>query len=293
MNEAASVPALRKKIPWQNREQLGSSKAFFMTIFEAFFSPLDYFEKIEVRDDQYDPLLLSFYNSLSLASPLIAHMLLWSSFLAVIFIVVIVPVLLFFVAFLFHRILSIIGVTTSFKSTFYVLAFSTPAFALSYVPGVGYWFAGLFFTILAGIGLTTVHKLNFSKIFLALIFVPLVVMIPFGVVRFAQDWQVRHPVIDIEWEAQKVLSAVAVAAENHALKNDGRYPAESSILVTGPERYLVEDYCGQTIYSYHFSCDFRGFGYYLQAKPDKSWRARGKKIFYVTTGGKLREQQKE
>ena len=286
-----SVTALpTKMIPWQDRDRIGGTKAFFMTIFEALFSPADYFEKLQVRDDYYEPLILNFYNSAYLAGPLIPQMLFAVPFLAVIFIILSVPALLLAIAFLFKKILLWSGTETDFKGTVYVLAFSSPTFVLAYVPGVGFWFAAVAFTILAGIGLTTVHKLDFSKIILPLIFVPMIVMIPYGTVRYAKEWQVNHPPVDIEFEAQKVLAALSVAAENYALRHGGQFPADSMSLVSGPEKFLVEDYCGETINNYIISCDFRSFGYYARAQP-QGWKGRGKKTFSVSTGGKLREEK--
>lgn len=279
----------KKMIPWQERERIGGSKAFFMTLFEAMIRPVDYFEKLEVREDYQEPLIFNFYNAFYLAGPLIPQMLYVVPFVAVIFILMITPALLYFVTFLFQKLLSLLGETTDFKTTFYVLAFSSPAFVLAYVPGVGYWFAACAFTMLAAIGLTTVYQFNFWKIFVGLILVPLVVLIPFGTVRFAKDWQALHPPVDSQLEAQKVLAALGVAAENYALKHKGLYPTDSVSLVNGPEKYLVEDYCGQMLHNYVIICDFRGFGYYVKAQPE-GWKGRGKKSYYMTTGGILREE---
>ncbi len=282
---------LKKQIPWQNREVLGGTKAFFMTLFEALSRPIDYFEKLQVREDYHEPQIFIFYNSLYLTGPLIPQMLFVVPFLTVIAIVVMTPVIILGLALLFQKSLALLGESATFKANFYILAFSSPAFILAYVPVVGYWFAAVAFTFLVGIGFTIVHKLDFAKILSALIFVPLVVLIPFGAVRFAQNWQTLHPAVDTEWEAQKVLAALAVAAENYALKNDGHYPMDSSGLLNGAEKFIVRDYCGETLNNYTFYCDFRGFGYYLKAQP-QGWRGRGKKVFYVTTGGKLREARK-
>ncbi len=278
-----------KTIPWQEREHLGNAKAFFMTMVEALISPIDYYEKLKVQDTFDDPAALCFMNSFYLVGPLISHILFWPSFLCVIFIVSTTTALLFVLAFVTTKVLLSLGEKTDYAKNFYVLAYATPSFVFVYVPRAGYWLAALVIVVLVGIGQRRVHKIGFLKILPTLAIASLLVLIPFSAVHFAQYWEKNHPVVDIEVEAQKVLAVISIAAENYAASHDGHYPESSAVLSQPPQQYLVRDYCGTTLNNYKISCDLRSFGYRLRAKP-QGFQGRGKKAFFVTTGGKLREQ---
>ncbi len=278
-----------RKIPWQDRERLGSLKAFFMTIVEAFINPMDYYAKLLVGPIYTDPLILCFYCSSYLTGPLIPRILLLPSFLAIIFILLTTPALFFVLAFVIKRILFSLGEEISYDKTFYVLAYASPAFVLGYIPHIGFGMAAIAVVVLVAIGQIQVFKISFAKTLATLIVVPLLVLIPLGVVRFAQDFEKNHPITDIQMQAQKVLAVISAAAENYASSHDGQYPTNSEILVSPAKQYLVRDYCGTIMSSYKISCDFRNYGYYLMAEP-QGWQGRGKRFFYVTTGGKLREE---
>lgn len=280
---------LKKKIPWQERESLGNTKAFFMTLIEALFSPIDYYEKLEVQEDYQHALVLSFLNYTYLAAPLLAHILSWPAFLGVLFILLITPILLWSLAFIMQKVLLFFGQKTTHRSHFHILAYATPVFVLAYVPHVGYWLAAFAMVVLVGIGQNQVHKIGFGSIFPTIVFVPFLVLIPFNAVRFSQNWEKTHPRVDIEMEAQKVLAVISIAAENYALTHQGNYPTDSAVFTAGPKPYLVRDYCGVTINNYKIICDLRSHGYYIKARPE-GFEGRGKRTFWVTTGGKLRER---
>ncbi len=284
---AAALP--KKKIPWQNRERWGNSKAFWMTLVEALISPADYYEKLIVSESYQDALVFCFINSLSLISPLVPHIFLWSSFFGILFILAIMPLLLFFLSFIIAKIFSFLGEESHFSKTFHVLAYATPAFIFVYVPGVGYGLATIVCLVLTGVGLTKIHKIGLAGLLPVLLVVSLWLMIPYSAIRLVKSWELQHPVINKELEAQKVLAVLSVAAENYASQHGGTYPASSKILTLPPQQYLVHDYCGQIFKSYRFNCDFRDFGYFIRAEP-QGWQGRGKKVFYVTTGGKLRAE---
>ncbi len=282
-------PSVKKGISWQDRERLGNPKAFFMTIVEALINPFDYYEKLELRDLYLEPLVLCLLNSLFLASPSISQNYYWPSFLAVVFILLETTVMVFVLAFMAMKILKMLGEETSYKKNFYVFCFSTPAFVFACVPQIGFWLAALFVVALVSIGQLQVQKVSIIKIVPTLIFVPALVLGPFSTVSYIQNWQTQHPVVDIQEQAQKVLAVISVASENYATSHGGNYPDNSAVLIAPPKPYLVRDYCGTTINSYQISCDFRNFGYLLKAQP-QGFAGRGKKTYYVTTGGKLRAQ---
>lgn len=276
----------RKKNPWQNRQHLGSLKAFIMTGIDAVLSPLEYYGKLEVDESYYDLLSLCFYNSLWLIGPLFPNILSGAAFLAALFIVLLIPVALFAMAFVVTRIFSFWGNQISFTKSIYILAYATPAFVFAMIPVAGYWLAAIVFGVLVSVGFYQICKISLRKVLFAGVLASLLISIPYYTVRFVEFWQKNNPKIDEELEAQKVISVIAIAAENYAAQNDGRYPKSSLALVAPEQQYLVRDYCGTTRYRYRFSCDFRGVGYVLKAES-LEWKGWGKKTFYVTTGGKL------
>ena len=279
----------KKKIPWQDRARLGNTRAFFMTLVEVVISPFDFFEKLEIEDSFEDPLFFAFLNTLYLTGPLLPHIMSWVHFLAFIYILVVTPILIFVFAFIIQKYFLFWEENVDYKRIFSVLAYATPAFILVYVPVVGYGLAVVVFTVLVCLGLMQVHNTSFGKIILVSLIVPFLVLIPYGAVRYANYWVKMHPIINVEVEAQKVLAAVSIAAENYAAHNDGHYPMDSKALTDKTQQYLAHDYCGTIRNSYHFSCDFRSYGYFLKASP-QGWQGRGKKTFFVTTGGQLRQQ---
>lgn len=280
---------LRKKNPWQNRHRLGSLKAFIMTSIDAVLSPLEYYEKLEIEPSGQGLFKLCFYNSVWLTGPLFPSIFLGSSFLAALFIVLVIPALLFVAAFIVTKILYFWGEQINFINSLYVLVYATPAFVFAMIPVAGYWLAAIVFSVLVSAGFYQICKISLKKALPIGMFVALLILMPHYVVGFVESWQKNHPQIDQELEAQKVLSVIAIAAENYAVKNDGRYPKSSTDLVAPQQQYLVRDYCGTTRYRYRFNCDFRGFGYVLKAES-LEWKGWGKKTFYVTTGGKLQSE---
>lgn len=279
----------RKKNPWQNRQHLGLLKAFIMTGIDAVLSPLEYYGNLEVDESYHDLLSLSFYNSLWLIGPLFHNIFSGTAFLAALFIALSIPALLFAMAFFGTRILSFCGEQIGFTKNFYILAYATPAFVFAMVPVAGYWLAAIVFGVLVSVGFYQICKMTLRKVLPVGILTSLLILMPYFIVSFAQSWQKNHPKIDEELEAQKVIGVIAIAAENYAVKNNGRYPKSSGVLVAPEQQYLVRDYCGTTRYRYKFSCDFRSVGYVLKAEP-LEWKGWGKKTFYVTTGGKLRTE---
>ena len=280
---------LRKKNPWQNRQHLGFLKAFIMTGIDAVLSPLEYYEKLEVDESYHDLLSLCFYNSFWLAGPLFPTIFSSAAFLATLFIVLALPVLLFAGAFIQTKILYFWGEQISFTKNLNILAYATPAFVFAMIPVAGYWLAAIVFGVLVSVGFYQICKMSLKKVLPMGLLASLLILMPYYTVSFLESWQKNHPKIEEEVEAQKVLGVIAIAAENYAAQNDGRYPKSSVALVAPDQQYLVRDYCGITRYRYRFSCDFRGVGYVLKAEP-LEWKGWGKKTFYITTGGKLRAE---
>lgn len=280
---------LRKKNPWQNRQHLGTLKAFVMTGIDAVLSPLEYYEKLQVDEFYQDLQSLCFYNSLWLIGPLYSSIFSGASFLAALFIVLSLPILLFTVAFIVTKILYFWGEQISFIKNLHILAYATPAFVFAMIPVAGYWLAAIVFGVLVSAGFYQICKISLKKVLPIGMLASLLILMPYRTVSFIEDWKKNHPKIDEEFEAQKVLGVIAIAAENYAANNDGRYPKSSVALVAPEQQYLVRNYCGTTRYRYKFSCDFRGVGYVLKAEP-LEWKAWGKKTYYVTTGGKLRAE---
>lgn len=277
----------KRKIPWQDREKIGQAPAFFLTILEAFLSPVLYYEKLEVKAEIHDALVLAFWNSLYLTGPLAARMLSWPYFIALLFVPCATLGVMILSAWVASRVLIFLGNETDFQSCFHVLAFATPAFVLAYIPGAGYDLAIIAFTIFVIVGSWLVCRIGFFLVIPVLMAVPLIIFVTYGPLHLAKKWEENHPRQDIEENAQNILAVISVAAENYAMSHKGQYPKNSAALVEPPNPYLVMDYCGQTMAHYSFYCGFRKNGYYLEARP-QGWEGRGKKIFYVTTGGQLR-----
>ncbi len=280
---------LKNGVAWQRRGQTGNMKAFFLTVFEAFINPVEYYQKLLVEKNYTDPLILCFYCSFYLAGPLVSRSFPLSYFLAIVFIVTMTPVLIFVLAFVLQKFFSLLGEEISYEKCFYVLAYASVAFVLAGIPYIGFWVCLTATVGLVAVGERQVFKIHFMKIGPTLLIVPFLVLVPAGAVGYAQNWEKNHPVVDIEIEAQKVLAVLSIAAENYAQKHAGQYPKNSAVLVSPDEKYLVQDYCQTTLNNYKISCEFRNYGYLFTAEP-VGWQGRGKKTFYVTTKGKLRER---
>ncbi len=277
----------KKLIPWQDVDRLGGPQAFVMSIVEALISPADYFEKLEIREFYSEPAALCFFNTLFLAAPIIFSQSSLVHFLAVIFILIFVPVAVLIIAIGQQYVSKGFGVQTEYWKNFHILAYSSPVFILAMVPIVGYGLAAVAFFVVASVGLVQVYKTNFYRILLPALLTPVLVLGPYAASRVTDRLQKIHPQINSEIEAQKVLAAISIAAENYALKNRGQYPVSSDVLVQGG--FLKTNYCGQLINGYRFNCEMRDYGYFLRGSPSgrATWN---EKIFTVTTGGKLWEK---
>jgi len=90
--------------------------------------------------------------------------------------------------------------------------------------------------------------------------------------------------------AQEALKTIAVALEKYAQDHNGLYAESEAKLLPrsiGGEAevpYFNKSYCGKTENGYTFSCNLKGTGYTLTARPQNCTTA-GTKSFTVTTGG--------
>jgi len=275
--------AVKKLIPWQDRDRIGGPQAFIRTTIEALLNPAEYFAKIQIREFYQEPLILCFYNSLFLASPLFGHVFLLSNFIGLIFIPIFVSIFIFVVALAIQYVLFWLEVETDYRKIFNVLAYSSPAFMLALVPVVGYVLSALVFSILVIVGLSSIHQVKFFKILPAVIVVPLLILLPYQFKNSITNWNKANPPVIVEHEAVNVLRSISATAEDYAAKNNHKYPVDSSFLSS------QQNFCGQSHEGYRFSCQFREYGYLLKAQPE-GWRGRGKRVFIVTTGGKAQVQ---
>lgn len=277
----------KKPNPWQDRDRLGGPQAFVMTVVEALINPLDYYERLTVREHYHEPIIFCFFNSLFLIWPLLSRITELLYLLALVLILCFVPVFIAGVSFVCQFWLARLNIWADHRQIFYLLAFATPAFAYALVPVAGYFLASGYVLILAAIALKKLAKNDLAVLIPVLVFVPLLVLIPYQSVHVVQKWSAENPRRVPRDEATKVLKKLSDAAELYARAHQGVYPGESGALTRERGGPLAADYCGQTRFGYRFICDFRKVGYYIRAEPE-GWFGRGQKPLVITTNGKWR-----
>lgn len=266
-----------KKInPWQDRDRIGGLQAFMRNTVELLIDPVEYFERIEIREYWQEALILCFYSSLFLIWPFFKHLDSLAHVAGMLAVLVFVPAAVTVIALFIKAAASWAGEEADLKRSFFVLAFSTPAFVFALVPVIGYWLAAAAVFIFAAVGLMVAHNVSFSKALIAAVLAPSLALAPYGAVHLVERWSAANPVVDPEREAARTLKALAVLAEEYAKEHGGRYPNVTADIPNNP--------CGKVQHGYRITCDFRNYGYYLTAEPE-SWKGRKLlRTFVVKTG---------
>lgn len=271
------------KNSWQDRDRIGGLQAFFQNIVEALINPFDYFERVDIRNDYHEPLILCFYNSLFLCWPFFKHLGSLPHFGGFVVIVISVPLMMLVISWVIKMVMARFGEHAGLRKSFFVLTFSSPAFIWALVPVVGYWLAaGAVFT-LGWIGLVTVHNISFRKILATAWLIPALTLMPLGTFKIIESWRTENPLIDPEKQAVQTLLTLGTLAEKYAQEHNGRYPTGTEEVANNP--------CGKVSNGYRINCDFRNYGYNVTALPE-GWEGWGLKAFRVRTGVVLTEIQR-
>jgi len=84
--------------------------------------------------------------------------------------------------------------------------------------------------------------------------------------------------------SQSTLRTLSTASETFATSNSGTYPGNATSLTGATPPYLNENYCGQTISGFTYTCTFASGSYSFQAVP-VSVGTSGTTTYTMTTGG--------
>ncbi len=84
--------------------------------------------------------------------------------------------------------------------------------------------------------------------------------------------------------AKATARAMSTASESYATANNGNYPSAVADLTNATPPYLNQNYCGQEISGYVYSCEFSNTGYKFTATPQKIGET-GTTAVTITTGG--------
>jgi prepilin-type N-terminal cleavage/methylation domain-containing protein len=86
--------------------------------------------------------------------------------------------------------------------------------------------------------------------------------------------------------ATSTLRTLSTASETYATASNGTYPGNITSLTGATPPYLNEEYCGNTIAGFVYTCTFGAGSYSFQAAP-VSVGTSGTTTFTMTTGGIL------
>ena len=87
--------------------------------------------------------------------------------------------------------------------------------------------------------------------------------------------------------AKAALRTMSTASETYGTANNGNYPADMTVLVTGSTpAYVNTNYCGTTVSGYGFTCTMGTGGYTFVATP-ATVGTTGTTTYTMTTGGIL------
>jgi len=87
--------------------------------------------------------------------------------------------------------------------------------------------------------------------------------------------------------AQAGLEVMAKAAESHASEHRGQYPKNLVVLDEDSEAYILNEYCGNVISGYTFTCELTSDNYKFTASPVISGET-GSGVYTMTTDGLAR-----
>lgn len=110
--------------------------------------------------------------------------------------------------------------------------------------------------------------------------------------RFAIELLISWNIAQDEANAEESLKLISTAIENYAEDHLGLYPGNLSALCESEPPYIEKAYTQLgTVKGYVFNCSVLDAGGYSCSAVPSRCHLTGKKIFRVTTGGSLSEEQ--
>jgi hypothetical protein len=196
----------RQSSPWENRSNLGLWQGIYQTLKAVLFSPEKLFRTLTYKGGIKEPLafgllvaclgaMIGFFweflilsgGLLSLAYPLFGQL---TAALIFLLVIVIIPVLVTFVMFIYsgilHLLLCILGAgQNGFEATFRVVSYSQAAQVWALIPFLGGPIAGIWQLIVQIIGLREIHETSYLRVIIAfMIPVALIFFLVIGVALF-------------------------------------------------------------------------------------------------------------
>lgn len=180
--------------PWEDRENLGLSAAFFETFKQVLFEPQEFFDRMPKSGDYVNPFIFGF--SILVLATLAGSI--WyflyallgdSPALGLFFTILVIFLILglsaagiFINAAVLHLCLMIVGgANRGFEPTYRVVAYSQAAWIWSLVPCIGGLIAAVWSIVVNIIGLKAVHDTSTGNAVLA-VFLPLIVCCGIGLI---------------------------------------------------------------------------------------------------------------
>lgn len=159
-------------IPWEKRDKIGLLKAFLETVRGVLLRPLEFFDRLKIKDSYVGPL--SFYFVVLLVTlglsvffylffPQHASLSITNAIHVWITWLVVMSLTIFIISAIAHVSAKLLGGQHNFKATFNIFAYISACNILRIIPFIGTFISLAWGIIIGVIGFKKVHKLNTAK----------------------------------------------------------------------------------------------------------------------------------